>query len=809
MKENLNTEISKLLKSKVAPKGDISKDFSVALFVVATLYELDFSRPSDLAMANHFFCSVGFNEFSKISTHQINDTLEKLVESGALVRLHSQIYAAKSYIHQFTAKVKVRTQSFNAIPKDVLNEPKNNVNYFYYVEDDEGKEYSLISDLMLLPKDEVLVSNVKFSNKAYVNTITKVRQSVLGRFMPDSTLGTIKADEKELEGFVFTLESKQDLNGARSGDVVICEIKRRINALCCSVKVREIVHDIGNLNNIIVMAVLRNEIPNVWPDNLIRSLNKIPDTVEKDDLYGRVDLRELPLVTIDGEDARDFDDAVYCKKEGKKYRLYVSIADVSYYVRPSSLLDKEAVNRCNSSYFPNYVIPMLPEKLSNGICSLNPNVDRCCMTCEMEISALGKIEKYKFYPAVMRSHARLTYTEAWHMIEKGEALNKEHQAQVQDVKELYNLYKAFIKDRTRRGGISVESQEMHFIFDENLEIQGVEPVVRNDAHKLIEECMIAANVAAACFVAEHGYQTLYRDHAKMPEKKLEMLKGQLIRYGLTIPGGESPTPKDIQKLTSIIENREDGRVINEMILRAMAKAEYSPENIGHFGLALEKYAHFTSPIRRYADLQLHRVIKYILAKECHMDIGKMGQRSYTKAELVALGSKCTQREIASDTAEKEVDAALACIYALNFIGETVKGTITGCSRFGVFVHLDDLCVDGMIYIGNMPYYMYYNDKNQTLSSPFKTYCVGDEISVVVAGVDLEEHKVDLLPEEITAKQKKTLNKKKEKVLDERVKQVSKRKVSDKEEILNRIKDISDTRDAKETDLVERKIRKQS
>lgn len=809
MKENLNTEISKLLKSKVAPKGDISKDFSVALFVVATLYELDFSRPSDLAMANHFFCSVGFNEFSKISTQQINDTLEKLVESGALVRLHSQIYAAKSYIHQFTAKVKVRTQSFNAIPKDALNEQKNNVNYFYYVEDDEGKEYSLISDLMLLPKDEVLVSNIKFSNKAYVNTITKVRQSVLGRFMPDSTLGTIKADEKELEGFVFSLESKQDLNGARSGDVVICEIKRRINALCCSVKVREIVHDIGNLNNIIVMAVLRNEIPNVWPDNLIRSLNKIQDTVEKTDLYGRVDLRELPLVTIDGEDARDFDDAVYCKKEGKKYRLYVSIADVSYYVRPSSLLDKEAVNRCNSSYFPNYVIPMLPEKLSNGICSLNPNVDRCCMTCEMEISALGKIEKYKFYPAVMRSHARLTYTEAWHMIEKGEALNKEHQAQVQDVKELYNLYKAFIKDRTRRGGISVESQEMHFIFDENLEIQGVEPVVRNDAHKLIEECMIAANVAAACFVAEHGYQTLYRDHAKMPEKKLEMLKGQLIRYGLTIPGGESPTPKDIQKLTSIIENREDGRVINEMILRAMAKAEYSPENIGHFGLALEKYAHFTSPIRRYADLQLHRVIKYILAKECHMDIGKMGQRSYTKAELVALGSKCTQREIASDTAEKEVDAALACIYVLNFIGETVKGTITGCSRFGVFVHLDDLCVDGMIYIGNMPYYMYYNDKNQTLSSPFKTYCVGDEISVVVAGVDLEEHKVDLLPEEITEKQKKTLKKKKEKVLDERVKQVSKRKVSDKEEILNRIKDISDTRDAKDTDLVERKIRKQS
>ena len=288
MKENLKNEIGKLLKSKIAPKGDISKDFSVALFVVATIYELDFSKPSDLAMANHFFCSVGFNEYSKISSDQINSTLDSLVESGALVNIHSKIYAAKSYIQQFTAKVKVRTQTFSSVAKGFSNFEKKNVNnYFYYVEDDEGKEYTLISDLMLLPKDEVLVSSIKFSDKAYVDKITKVRQSILGRFMPDSNLGTIKADEKELEGFVFTLDSKQDLSGARSGDVVICEIKRRINALCCSVKVREIVHDIGNLNNIIVMAVLRNEIPNVWPDNLIRSLNKIPDTVEKEDLYGR------------------------------------------------------------------------------------------------------------------------------------------------------------------------------------------------------------------------------------------------------------------------------------------------------------------------------------------------------------------------------------------------------------------------------------------------------------------------------------------------------------------------------------------
>ena len=279
------------------------------------------------------------------------------------------------------------------------------------------------------------------------------------------------------------------------------------------------------------MAVLRNDIPSSWPDNMPKALARIPDIVSEDDWKGRPDIRDVPLMTIDGEDARDFDDAVYCHREGRGWKLYVAIADVSYYVRPGSVLDHEAVNRCNSCYFPNYVIPMLPEKLSNGICSLNPDVDRLCMCCEMDINEKGETTKYAFYPAVMRSHARLTYTEAWQMISEGTAKYPEHEAMIPHVKELYNLYHALDAYRKRRGGISIEGTEQHFVFNENMEITGVEPLERNDAHKLIEECMIAANVAAACFVAENRCQTLYRVHAAPTQGRVQPREHRALRTG--------------------------------------------------------------------------------------------------------------------------------------------------------------------------------------------------------------------------------------------------------------------------------------
>lgn len=804
---NLNTEkqrLTSLLALKSAPQGKIDGDFRVALYAVAALYQLDFSKNSNFGLCASLLGAVGFKgDISRYKTEDYFNTLDDLVAKGSLAQIcDKKVYAVPSEVKVINAKVK-------AVEDPLLKGIDDVKHYSYVISDETGKEYHLNTDLVIMPNDEVEAIATKSSDIAFVKNLTKVRQCVLGRIMLfGKKKASLMPDEANLKEMIFDFASESDLGEAKSGDVVIAQIVKRVGLNRFLVKTREVVKDIGNLNNIIVMAVLRNDIPHVWPDNLIKSLSRIPNEVSAKDIHGRVDLRDIPLVTIDGEDARDFDDAVYCKKEGTGWRLFVSIADVSFYVKPGTLLDKEAVNRCNSCYFPNFVIPMLPEKLSNGICSLNSDVDRLCMTCEMVISKVGKIESYKFYPAVMRSHARLTYTEAWQMISEGTVIFEEHKSVMDDVKELYNLYQAFKKDRRNRGGISVESDELHFVFNENMEIEGVKPLERNDAHKLIEECMIAANVAAATFVSERQAQTLYRVHAKPMEKKLGLLVTQLARFGLSLKGGDSPTSKDYMLLADSVAGREDAKIINELILRSMSKAEYSPDNIGHFGLALEKYAHFTSPIRRYADLQLHRVIKYLLEKEQKHDWGRIGSRSYTKAELVTLGVKCTDREIAADTAEHEVDGTLACIYMEKFIGEVVDGTVTACTKFGVFVHLDDYGVDGMIYIGNFDSYMSFDERSQTLvSNRGEVYAVGKKVRVVVAGVNEEEHKIDLRPDTMNKKELMYLKKERDSLVAKRQKISQNAPHSDKEKILKNLADISSARVASDEDKVQRKVAK--
>ncbi|MGN1280883.1 MAG: ribonuclease R [Succinivibrio sp.] len=797
--------IAYLLALKNAPKGKIENDFRVALYVVAAQYQLDFSSEGTLGLCASLMGAVGFKEdLSRFRTSDYFETLDDLVAKGSLVQMcDRKVYAAASELRIVTAKVR-------AVENTLLyDEIKKEKHYSYMISDETGKEYHLNTDYSLLPNDEVEAALSNACDNAYVRKVTKIRQCVLGRIM---LFGKQKAcltpDEDNLRENRFVFANASDLGEAKSGDVVIAQIVKRVADRSYEVKTREVVKDIGNLNNIIVMAVLHNDIPHVWPENLLKNLSRVPSSVKESDTKGRVDLRALPLVTIDGEDARDFDDAVYCKKEGKGWRLFVSIADVSTYVKPGTLLDQEAINRCNSCYFPNYVIPMLPEKLSNGICSLNPDVDRLCMTCEMLISDKGEIENYRFYPAVMKSHARLTYTEAWQMISEDTCTYPEHQSVMEDVKELYNLYKAFVKARHKRGGMSIESEELHFVFDENMEIQGVKPLERNDAHKLIEECMIAANVAAACFVAEHESNTLYRVHAKPMEKKLGLLLNQLARFGLSLKGGDSPSPKDYMNLADSIADREDAKIINDLILRSMSKAEYSPENIGHFGLALEKYAHFTSPIRRYADLQLHRVIKYLLEKEKKREWGKIGARSYTKSELVALGVKCTQREIAADLAEREVDATLACVYMEGFIGQQVEGTVTACTKFGVFVHLDEFGVDGMIYIGEFDSYMSYDERTQTLiSNRNEVYGAGTKVTVTVLGVNTEEHKVLLKPCTVAGKGKKkkpakTVQPKKSGAAKKDSRK-TKAPAPDKEKLFESLADISSAKEATEDMLVKR------
>ena len=452
----------------------------------------------------------------------------------------------------------------------------------------------------------------------------------------------------------------------------------------------------------------------------------------------------MPLVTIDGEDARDFDDAVYCTIEDNNYHLYVAIADVSYYVRTGSAIDAEALERTTSVYFPYFVVPMLPEELSNGICSLNPNVDRLCMVCDMIISKAGKIESYDFYPAVMNSHARLTYTEVHTMITEGKAIYPEHEQCLPWIDNLYKVYQALNKASDNRGVFKFESTEVHFLFDEHWKVKGMEPDESTEANQLIEECMIAANVCAATFVKENGFQTLYRIHDVPSEEKLDRLRAILSLHGIDLPNGYEPTPQDFRKVSDQVSKLPEGvhQVIALQLLRSMSKAQYSPDNIGHFGLALQNYSHFTSPIRRYPDLQIHRVIKYILEKKQKREWGKIGSQQYSHDALVKLGTACTKNEIQAANAEYDVDNSLKCEYLKNFINEVVDGTVSAITDRGIFITLNDFFIDGMIkdiYTVDQG-----NIKGFSIGSR-KVYHEGDQIKVRIAAVKSEARLIDLLP----------------------------------------------------------------
>lgn len=749
----------RILKDKNAPQGTAQSNLKCALYLVLCLYKINFNDVKSLSLMSYLLSSVGYKgSLLNITKDQYEALAAELVNEGSLVLIGDySAYSRPGALKEFVAKI--RAKKLNTSGTD---------DFVYYIEDDKGREFSLVTKFALLPGDEAKVKANYDSGKAYVFELVTKRAAVIGRIqqLKKNHIELIP-DEPNLGFIRFVFESPEAVGEALPGDIVIAEITKR-QVFSCLIKTRKVVKDLGSLNDKIIRAILKHDIPNSWPDNLIRSLSRVPSVVKQDELKGRVDVRDLPLVTIDGEDARDFDDAVYARQEEKGWTLYVAIADVSYYVKPGTLLDKEALLRCNSVYFPNYVVPMLPEKLSNGICSLNPNVDRMCMVCELSIDNSGKTKKYSFYPAVMRSHARLTYTEAWRMISEQSCEFEEHKPYIHDLSVLHDLYKALRKARDNRGAINIESEEVKFIFNENLEISGISPVVRNDAHMLIEECMIAANVAAAEFVSSRKSHTLYRIHAKPTEKKLTALKAYLSRIGLELPGGDDPSSMDYARFVKQIEKREDNKIIGELLLRSLSKAEYSPDNIGHFGLALEKYAHFTSPIRRYPDLQLHRVIKHLLEKEKKRDWGKIGARAYTKEELQVLGTRCSEREVEAFYAEMDVDADLKCEYLKQFIGQTLDGTITACTKFGIFVRLNDFYIDGMIHIASFDEFMTFNERSQTLrGGTGRVFAVGDKIKAILAGINTDEHKIELFPDtnenrimiRSTAGKKKTKSKK--------------------------------------------------
>ena len=525
---------------------------------------------------------------------------------------------------------------------------------------------------------------------------------------------------------------------AKVGQVVTVEIisqpGRQAQPLA---RVVEILGNYADPGMEIEIALRKHALPWIFSAESEAIAAKLPKTVRSTDHRGRVDLRDMPLVTIDGETARDFDDAVYCEAEGSGFRLVVAIADVSHYVQAGDALDVEARERGNSVYFPRRVIPMLPEAISNGLCSINPEVERLAMVCDMQIDAHGNIKKFKFFPAVMLSHARFTYTEVAAILDdpKGAAAKK-RKALVPHLENLYRLYHQLAKSRKKRGAIDFETTETQMIFDDKGKIENIVAVVRNDAHRVIEECMLAANVCASAFLHGHDHPMLYRVHEGPTPEKLEALRDFLKGFGLQLGGGDTPHASDYAKLLAKVKDRPDAQLLQTVMLRSLKQAVYTPKNEGHFGLAYESYTHFTSPIRRYPDLLVHRAIKAVL-----------NGKKYEPGDWQQLGAQCSMTERRADEATRDVTAWLKCYYMRDRVGEVFMGSVAGVAAFGAFVALDDVYVEGLVHISDLgkDYYKYDAGKHQLLGERTgQRYRLGDRVRVKIAKVDLNAARIDFV-----------------------------------------------------------------
>ena len=490
----------------------------------------------------------------------------------------------------------------------------------------------------------------------------------------------------------------------------------------------------------IEVAINSHNIPVVWPEETLAEAAVLGDEVAEEDKVGRTDYRHLNLITIDGEDAQDFDDAVYCEKQENGWKLYVAIADVSHYVKVGSALDKEAELRATSVYFPGRVVPMLPESLSNGLCSLNPHVDRLSMVCEMQINAEGVVVSHDFKEGVFHSKARTTYTQVAAMLDGDTAMQEQFSHVLEDVRELHKLYSVMRKARDERGAIDFETLETKIVFGENKRIEAIVPVIRNDAHKMIEECMIAANICAARFIEKARVPALYRVHEEPKPEKYEDLRQFLQSFGVAIPAATKPTVKMYADIIEQTKDRPEASLIQTVLLRSMKQAQYLPECRGHFGLALSHYAHFTSPIRRYPDLLVHRAIRHIVRG------GTVEAYTYAENRMMLLGDECSSAERRATEASRDAMDWLKCEYMMDRVGETFTGMINGLAGFGLFVELEGVYVEGMVHVTNL-------DKDYFKHDPVghrlvgertgKIYQLSDKVEVRVTKVDLESRKIEL------------------------------------------------------------------
>ena len=602
-----------------------------------------------------------------------------------------------------------------------------------------GKDLRLSSKEMQLVfhGDKVKARLLNQRGDAQIVKVIESIKTVVGRLHLDQDDAYVVVDDKRIRNKINISEVTEDNTDEQ---IVIVEIIK--SPTFKSLAVGKITQILGNYMDEGVetdSALYRNGIPVDFSEEALAQTAKLPAVVTDEDKEGRINITDMKLVTIDGEDSRDFDDAVYAEPTKNGWKLVVAIADVSHYVKEGSDLDKDAIDRGNSVYFPRRVVPMLPEALSNGLCSINPDVERLCMTCEMNIDSEGNLLDYKFYPAVMLSHARLTYTKVSQILEHhDQALTNEYAPVLDNLNTLYDLYKTLKAARTKRGVMDFDRIESQILFNDNGKIDDIVARSRNDAHKLIEECMLMANQATAKFLAHNEEDFLYRTHPKPTAEKVETTRQFLTAIGLTLEGGVQPESKHFAKVLEDAKGRDDENIIKTVVLRTMKQAVYTPANEGHFGLAFDDYTHFTSPIRRYPDLLVHRAINRVLDKK---------KRKPSK-KMVETGTHLSVTERRADDASRDVEQWLKCEYMRDKVGDTFNGVISGVAGFGIFIELTDVFVEGMIAMRDMKddYYIFDDVHHQLKGERTgRTFQLGDTIKIQVASVSLDDRQMVFTP----------------------------------------------------------------
>ena len=650
------------------------------------------------------------------------------------------------------------SEKLNLIPGRIQGHPDG---FGFLIPDQGGDDIFLSSREMMqvLHNDRVMVQTIGQDRKGrpegkVIEILERKNETLVGRVVQGQGVTIVAAEDKRInQDFLIPYHFDMD---AKPGQIVVIEITAQPSFKSRPMgKVIQILGNYADSGMEIEIALRKHQLPYNFSQETIEIAESFSKKVTEKDFKGRIDVRDLSLITIDGETARDFDDAVYAESIDKNWRLVVAIADVSFYVQPDKILDKEAFERGNSVYFPRRVIPMLPEALSNGLCSLNPHVDRLCMICDMMIDQQGKVISYKFYPSVMESKARMTYTDVSTLLnETSPELTEKYKAIIPHIKNLESVYKILTKQRHARGAIEFASSETIMIFNDQGKIDRIEPVIRNEAHRIIEECMLAANVCAANFLIEHEHPALYRIHEGPTEERLENLRIFLAEFGFMLGGGDKPSIKDYATVIEKIKGRPDEHLLQTVLLRSMQQAVYSPDNIGHFGLAYEAYAHFTSPIRRYPDLLIHRAIKAALEK-----------KKMPAANWHVLGQHCSMTERRADDATRDVSSWLKCYYMQDKIGEIYEGTVAGVTSFGLFVSIDGIYIEGLLHVTELgnDYFTYDKARHAMVGErSHAIYRLGDRLKVKLVRVDLELSKIDFSLESHQEVQKSPLKDRKPK-----------------------------------------------